>query len=69
LSIGVEIQLAFRDWYRGSKSAPSHNRHSGMTKLENVIHSSASYELDVTSSIAPSRSVLIAHAHDNVNSV
>jgi len=40
-----------------------------MTKLENVIPSSASYELDVTSGIGPSRPVLIAHAHDNVNSV
>lgn len=65
----LNVQLAFRDWYRGSKSAPSHNRHSGMTKLENVTPSSASYELDVTSSIGPSRSVFIAHAHDNINSV
>ena len=64
-----KVQLAFRDWYRGSKSAPSHNRHSGMTKLENVIPSSASYELDVTSNIGPSRFLLIAHTHDNVNSV
>jgi hypothetical protein len=64
-----KVPLAFRDWYSGSKSAPSHNRHSGMTKLEKIIPSSASYELDVTSNIGPSRSVLIAHARDNVNSV
>ena len=64
-----KLQLAFRDWYRGAKSALSHKRHTGMTKIQNVIPLSGSRGLDVTSSIGPSRTVLIAHAHDNGNSV